>query len=97
MQRSAGAGGGNEAEKFGYELNPQVGDARGLLEYNYIAKMTPHTQFWLFFFFFFFWLPDQGIKPVPPEGEAQVLTTGPPGKSLSRAFVSVILQYTLTV
>jgi len=75
LQRSAGAGGGNEAEKFGYELNPQAGDARGLLEYNYIAKMTPHTQFCPFFFFAMqlvgSWLPDQGIKPVPPEGEAQ--------------------------
>ena len=103
MQRSAGAGGGNEAEKFGYELNPQVGDARGLLEYNYIAKMTPHTQFCLFFFFF---LPcnlwdlgslTKGSNLCPLKGRHRVLTTGPPGKSLSRAFVSVILQYTLTV
>ena len=40
-------------------------------------------------FFFFFFLatahrifPDEGIKPVSPEVEAEVLTTGLPGKSV---------------
>ena len=40
----------------------------------------------LFFFFFFATahriFPDEGIKPVSPEVEAEVLTTGLPGKSV---------------
>lgn len=52
LQRSAGAGGGNEAEKFGYKVNlvlfnPQAGEAQGLLGCIYVAKMIPHTQFCL--------------------------------------------------
>lgn len=66
LQRSAGAGGGNEAEKFGYKvnvasLNPQAGKAQGRWGCIYIAKMRPHTPL------------------------------------LFSAFVSVTLQYVLTI
>ena len=32
--------------------------------------------------------PRSGIKPVPPALEAEVLTTGPPGKSLGESFLN---------
>ena len=35
--------------------------------------------------------PQLGIKPAPPALEGEVLTTGPPGKSLSIVFLSVSL------
>ena len=38
------------------------------------------------------WLaPQPGIKPTPPELEGEVLTPGPPGKSLSFFYVVQVL------
>ena len=38
-------------------------------------------------------VPQPGIKPVPSALEAEVLTTGPPGKSLTTSSCFTILQY----
>ena len=38
-------------------------------------------------------VPWPGIKPTPPELEGEVLTTGPPGKSLLMIFKSLFLNH----
>ena len=59
----------------------------------------PHSVFLyppFFFFFFYVWsqlaacgmlVPQPGIEPVPPALEGRVLTTEPPGKSLSSPLI----------
>ena len=49
-------------------------------------------MFWIFYFFATHHVSQSGIEPTPPALEDEVLTAGPPGKSLYIVFLILFPQ-----